>query len=210
MKIGLALGGGGARGLAHLGVWQRLDELGVPIHCIAGTSIGAIAGAIIAAGRIQEALAWCARPDWKKLPPLMFPSSRIDGRAPISSATRWRRSINDTESTECRQENSSSAGRTLFFCRWPMRCQSGPPTASGRFQAASCTLFSPTMRRPASQASRTTSGPCVLVTATISTSVAVRPLFAAAAAMRAFTSSNMSFRSLMFYFSKASLLDGNE
>ena len=41
MKIGLALGGGGARGLAHLGVWQRLDELGVPIHCIAGTSIGA-------------------------------------------------------------------------------------------------------------------------------------------------------------------------
>ena len=34
MKIGLALGGGGARGLAHLGVWQRLDELGVPIGSI--------------------------------------------------------------------------------------------------------------------------------------------------------------------------------
>ena len=45
MKIGLALGGGGARGIAHLGVWQRLQELGIPIHCIAGTSIGAIAGA---------------------------------------------------------------------------------------------------------------------------------------------------------------------
>ena len=72
MKIGLALGGGGARGAAHLGVWQRLGELGVPIHCIAGTSIGAIVGAIIAAGRIQEAFAWCARPNWKKLPSLMF------------------------------------------------------------------------------------------------------------------------------------------
>ena len=48
-KIGLALGGGGARGLAHLGVYQRLSELGVPVHCVAGTSIGAIAGALIAA-----------------------------------------------------------------------------------------------------------------------------------------------------------------
>ncbi len=72
MKIGLALGGGGARGIAHLGVWQRLQELGIPIRCIAGTSIGAIAGAIIAAGRVDAALAWCAEPDWKKLPKLVF------------------------------------------------------------------------------------------------------------------------------------------
>lgn len=72
MKIGLALGGGGARGIAHLGVWQRLQELGVPIHCIAGTSIGAIAGAIIAAGRVDAALAWCAAPDWRKLPKLVL------------------------------------------------------------------------------------------------------------------------------------------
>ena len=72
MKIGLALGGGGARGIAHLGVWQRLRELGIPIHCVAGTSIGAIAGAIIAAGRVDEALAWCAMSSWKKLPGLMF------------------------------------------------------------------------------------------------------------------------------------------
>ena len=72
MKIGLALGGGGARGIAHLGVWQRLQELGVPIHCVAGTSIGAIAGAIIAAGRVDEALAWCTASSWKKLPGLIF------------------------------------------------------------------------------------------------------------------------------------------
>ena len=72
MKIGLALGGGGARGIAHLGVWQRLQELGIPIHCIAGTSIGAIAGAVIAAGRVDEALAWCEMSSWKKLPELLF------------------------------------------------------------------------------------------------------------------------------------------
>ena len=41
-KIGLALGGGGARDIAHLGVCQRLAELGVAVHCVAGTSIGAI------------------------------------------------------------------------------------------------------------------------------------------------------------------------
>ena len=80
MKIGLALGGGGARGIAHLGVWQRLQELGVPIHCVAGTSIGAIAGAIIAAGRVDAALAWCAEPDWKKLPKLMF-GNRLSSKA---------------------------------------------------------------------------------------------------------------------------------
>ena len=72
MKIGLALGGGGARGIAHLGVWMRLRELGIPIHCVAGTSIGAIAGAIIAAWRVDAALAWCAEPDWKKLPKLVL------------------------------------------------------------------------------------------------------------------------------------------
>lgn len=72
MTIGLALGSGGARGIAHLGVWQRLQELGIPIHCIAGTSIGAIAGAIIAAGRVDEALAWCEMSSWKKLPQLLF------------------------------------------------------------------------------------------------------------------------------------------
>ena len=71
-RIGLALGGGGARGVAHLGVYQRLAELGVPIHCVAGTSIGAIAGAIVAAGRLDRALEWCAEPDWKKFPRLVF------------------------------------------------------------------------------------------------------------------------------------------
>lgn len=74
IKVGLALGGGGARGIAHLGVWQRLCELGVDVHCVAGTSIGAIAGAIIAAGRVDAALEWCAEPDWKKIPKLIFES----------------------------------------------------------------------------------------------------------------------------------------
>ena len=80
MKIGLALGGGGARGIAHLGVYQRLTELGVSFHCVSGTSIGAIAGALIAAGNVNKALAWCAEPDWKKFPKLMF-ETRLTAKA---------------------------------------------------------------------------------------------------------------------------------
>ena len=48
VKIGLALGGGGARGLAHLGVLQVLEEEHIPIDVIAGTSMGAIIGALYA------------------------------------------------------------------------------------------------------------------------------------------------------------------
>lgn len=48
LKIGLALGGGGARGLAHIGVLQILEKEKIPIDFIAGTSIGSIVGAVYA------------------------------------------------------------------------------------------------------------------------------------------------------------------
>lgn len=49
-KIGLALGGGGAKGLAHILMLQVLDELNIRPHRIAGTSIGAVMGALYASG----------------------------------------------------------------------------------------------------------------------------------------------------------------
>jgi NTE family protein len=49
-RIGLALGGGGAKGLAHIPMLEALDELGLRPHRIAGTSIGAIIGALYASG----------------------------------------------------------------------------------------------------------------------------------------------------------------
>ena len=49
-RIGLALGGGGAKGLAHILILETLDELGIRPHVMAGTSIGAIIGALYAAG----------------------------------------------------------------------------------------------------------------------------------------------------------------
>jgi len=46
--VGLVLGGGGARGCAHVGVIQALEEAGIPIDMIGGTSIGALMGALYA------------------------------------------------------------------------------------------------------------------------------------------------------------------
>lgn len=51
MQVGLALGGGAARGVAHVGVLRALEREGIPIDLIAGTSMGAIVGGAYAATR---------------------------------------------------------------------------------------------------------------------------------------------------------------
>jgi NTE family protein len=48
--IGIALGGGFARGIAHIGVLKVLEEEGIPVHMVAGTSVGAIMGAAYCSG----------------------------------------------------------------------------------------------------------------------------------------------------------------
>lgn len=55
-KVGLALGGGAARGLAHIGVLQALEDARVPVQMLTGTSMGAIIGAMYAAEPNIEAL----------------------------------------------------------------------------------------------------------------------------------------------------------
>jgi len=56
MKTGLVLSGGGARGVAHLGVLRALDELGVAIDYISGTSAGAMVGALYSQGHKPDAI----------------------------------------------------------------------------------------------------------------------------------------------------------
>ena len=64
-RVGLVLGGGGARGLAHLGVLQVLEEMRVPVDCIAGTSMGALIGGIYASGAtVEEMTQRIRRIDW--------------------------------------------------------------------------------------------------------------------------------------------------
>ena len=57
-KISLALGSGGARGLAHIGVIRRLTESGFDIGYIAGTSFGALVGGIYCAGKLDTYEEW--------------------------------------------------------------------------------------------------------------------------------------------------------
>jgi NTE family protein len=64
-KVGLVLGGGGARGGAHLGVLEVLEELRVPFDCVAGTSMGALAaGAYVAGVSPAEMKETIAKTDW--------------------------------------------------------------------------------------------------------------------------------------------------
>jgi NTE family protein len=59
--IGLALGGGFARGMAHIGVIKVLEEEGIPIHVVTGTSVGALIGAAYCSGLSIEDLEKLAR-----------------------------------------------------------------------------------------------------------------------------------------------------
>lgn len=67
-KIGLVLSGGGAEGLAHIGVLKVLEELGIPIDYIAGTSMGSIIGGLYACGysadQIEEI---CHKVNWNDI-----------------------------------------------------------------------------------------------------------------------------------------------
>jgi len=65
-RVGLALAGGGARGGAHIGVLKVLEELHVPVDCIAGTSMGALVGGGYASGMsATEIERFVAAVDWK-------------------------------------------------------------------------------------------------------------------------------------------------
>ncbi len=63
--LGLALGSGGARGWAHIGVIKALDKAEIPISYIAGSSIGAFVGGVCAAGEINALEAFVRELDWK-------------------------------------------------------------------------------------------------------------------------------------------------
>ncbi len=66
-RVGLVLSGGAARGLAHVGVLKALEEQGVMIDAIAGTSMGAVVGGLYAAGyRIDELEKLATELDWQQ------------------------------------------------------------------------------------------------------------------------------------------------
>lgn len=57
-NIALVLSGGGARGIAHIGVLEELDAMGYHINSIAGTSMGALIGGLYATGKLEDFKEW--------------------------------------------------------------------------------------------------------------------------------------------------------
>jgi NTE family protein len=67
-RLALVLSGGGARGIAHIGVLQALEEAGIPVDAVAGNSMGAIIGSLYATGRSSRELEDVVRTiDWEAL-----------------------------------------------------------------------------------------------------------------------------------------------
>lgn len=82
-KIGLALGTGSARGWAHIGVINALNEANIKVDYVAGVSIGAVVGAVYAAGNIKALQDVALQLNWKQIlsfVDIVFPKSGlIDG-----------------------------------------------------------------------------------------------------------------------------------
>ncbi len=100
--LGLALSGGGARGLAHIGVLKALEEAKIPIDYIAGTSMGAVVGGLYAAGYSPEKLEEIAKKvDWRDIfrdrpsRSQLFPTQKESSPPPLLqvSFSGWRPKI---------------------------------------------------------------------------------------------------------------------
>ena len=80
-KVGLVLGGGGARGFAHIGVIQWLEEQQIPVDYVAGTSIGGLVGALYAMGYSPEEMTQIVKHlNWDKLMAAAPPHSNLTFR----------------------------------------------------------------------------------------------------------------------------------
>jgi NTE family protein len=80
-RVGLVLSGGGARGLAHVGVLAVLEEEGIPVGCVSGTSMGAAIGALWASGYTAAEIAEIVQSiDWQEV----FSGRRVRALVPLS------------------------------------------------------------------------------------------------------------------------------
>ncbi len=86
MKIGLALGGGATRGMAHVGILSVLMDAGIQIHCVAGCSAGSVVGAVFCAGMpIDQMINAASHLRWNRL------ASRVMSRRGLITFDRLER-----------------------------------------------------------------------------------------------------------------------
>ena len=121
-RVAVVLSGGGAKGLAHVGVLKALEELNVPIDYIAGTSMGSIAGGLYASGLSAEALHRVLKDtDWDSIFNLKTDRNRNSGiflgiRAGfLFSPFKYKWEINDVEISNFPETNIDGMYISLLF-----------------------------------------------------------------------------------------------
>ncbi len=88
-RVGLALSGGAARGMAHIGVLRALEESAIPIDAIAGASAGALVGGLYAAGlSIAQLEAMARRFRWRHMGRVGFSRLGLQSNAPMEKFLR--------------------------------------------------------------------------------------------------------------------------
>ncbi|MFP4310407.1 MAG: patatin-like phospholipase family protein [Nitriliruptoraceae bacterium] len=124
--MNLALGGGGARGYAHIGVLEVLEERGYEIASIAGTSMGALVGALYAAGALDEYAAWARQLTQRDVLRLLDPAFRAPGAI---RATKVFAKVAELLGDRCIEDlpipytavaTDLTAGREVWFQRGPL------------------------------------------------------------------------------------------
>ncbi len=139
--VGLALGSGSARGWAHIGVIQELEAMGVRPQVVAGTSIGALVGAVYVAGQLEEFAEWVQKLELRDVFGLMditFSGGVVKGEK-LFSFFRERHANPDIESLSKKFVTVATdmrTGREVWL-------DTGPVLKAARASCALPGLFSP-------------------------------------------------------------------
>lgn len=123
--IGLALGSGSARGWAHIGIIQGLEEIGVRPQVVAGTSIGALVGAVYVSGQLQEFSKWVqalSARDVFRLMDLSFSGGVVKGERLFGffEANHSNPNIEDLEQRFVSVATEMKTGREIWIKRGPI------------------------------------------------------------------------------------------
>lgn len=142
--VGLALGGGAARGWSHIGVLETLLDGGIEPQVVAGTSIGAVVGAAYACGRLAELKAWAQAVDWRTIAGLLDVKLANGGLIDGARVQRVLRDLGMDKSIENLPMKYAAVATDLADGR-EIWLQSGPVDMAIRASIALPGIFSPSL-----------------------------------------------------------------
>lgn len=123
--VGLALGSGSARGWAHIGIIQGLEAIGVRPQVVAGTSIGALVGAVYVSGQLEEFSKWVqalSARDVFKLMDLSFSGGMVKGEKLFGffEANHRNPNIEELEQRYVSVATEMKTGREIWITKGPI------------------------------------------------------------------------------------------